>query len=154
MLWVTTILSPKIIQILKMMWTPERVGPLQISFNIRESPATSVLRPHMTGLLSFLLEMVNWFRFQDGFLATTKVKEREENKKEGKNKGSGYLGRYVKLCREFRWTDKSWCCHLGSTKLGNISQVLWTLLLSATPLDLPSWFPTFVREHIARYLAC
>lgn len=146
--WVSTILSPKIIHILKIMWTPERVGPLQISFNIRESAATSVLMPQMTGLLSFLLEMVNWFRFRGSFWATSKLREREENKKEGKNKVSDYLGRYVKLCREFRWTDKSWCCHLGSTKLGNVSEVLRTLLLPHCIC------PACSPPQLARYLVC
>lgn len=64
-----------------------------------------MLRPQMTGLLSFLLKLINWFRLWDGFLATTKKKREKGENKKGKNKERGCLVRYLKLCRKFRWTD-------------------------------------------------
>lgn len=62
----------------------------------------------MTGLLSFLLKLINWLRLQDGFLAATKKKmEWEEKKGKNKGSGSGYPGRYLMLCVKFRWTVTS-----------------------------------------------
>lgn len=40
-----------------------------------------MLRPQMTGLLSFLLKLINWLRLQDGFLAATKKKWNGKEKK-------------------------------------------------------------------------
>jgi len=110
----------------------------------------------MTGLLSFPLELINWFRLQDSFLAITKKREKEEDKK-GENKENGCLVRYLKLCRKFRWTEQSCCCHLGSTKLWKISKAnsvfLNSLCLSATLIDMSSRLFPFVKEQITGYLA-
>lgn len=121
----------------------EKTGLLLISFNIRVAAATSTLRPQMTGLLSFLLKLINWFRLQDSFLATTKRREKEENKK-GQNKGSGYLARYSKLCSKYRWTDSSHCYHLGSAKLGTISKANFFF----NPLHVCS-FGRFLQQAIS-----